>query len=142
MQLYHYSHKPDLYEIDPQFYGQNKSITPEYKQGIAHLMPRSYFYSKDEPEGVVASGRYRYTADLPNHFKIYNLSQDPEKLVEVMHQKTGMYGRGLHDEIEHEINRRGYHGYHVPEHPQLPHVMVLFHKLPITNASDTELAKS
>ena len=127
MKLFHYSHEPNLDVIDPAHYGKNKSISPEYRQGTKHLVPRSYFYAeRDEPEGVVAAGRHRYETELPQDFKTYDLRQDPEGIRSHVHKQTGLVGPGLSDEMEHEIARRGYHGYRPTDN-----VLISFKPIPV-----------
>jgi len=90
------------------------------------MVPRSYLYTQDKPEGVVANGRHRYEIDLPEDFKHYDLRQDPEGIIPATHKRTGLVGAGLSDEIEHEINRRGYHGYRPTDD-----VMISFRPIPV-----------
>lgn len=131
MKIYHYSPYANLQEIDPAMYGTSgKNISPEYKQGHKHMVPRSYFYMKDEPESIIAQGRHRYETWLPKDFKIYDLAHDPDKIVEATHKQTGMVGRGLYDAVEQGIKDRGYHGYHNTS-SGLPHALAVFHKIPI-----------
>jgi hypothetical protein len=129
--LYHYSPHKGLKEIDPLHYGTSgKDISLEYKQGIKHLVPRSYHYESDQPEGVIANDRHRYEVYMPDDHKIYDLGHDPEGIAQKVHKQSGLVGPGLYDLIEHEIKSSGYHGYKNSK-STLPHVIAHFHKLDI-----------
>ena len=147
---YHYSPHENLTVIDPNKYGSMGShTTPEYKQHpklpSPALIPRSYVYLQDDPEQVISFGRKRYTVEVPDDYKFYDLGHDPLKLADQMHKQTGLVGPGLSDAIEHEIHQRGFHGFTNSKSP-LKHVAVVFHPMQVVPdeepAQKAELQKS
>jgi len=77
MKLYHYSHKSDLQEVNPVYFGEN-SYTLRDRQ--ASGVQRSYFYTKPEPERLLKGAKNLYTVDVPAE-RIYSLVEDSAGLV-------------------------------------------------------------
>ena len=102
--LTHYSNKPDLKEVDPDYYGTNNPGDDVGRVlGRKDGNPRrSYFYT-GQPGDVLPEhkvGKYAYTTTSD---KLYDLSEDPLKLY------NGSSPAAL-NRLEHEVRSRGYEG--------------------------------
>jgi hypothetical protein len=102
--LTHYSNKPDLKEVDPDYYGTNNP-GDDVKRVLGRKdgnPRRSYFYT-GKPGDVLPEhkvGKYAYTTTSD---KLYDLSEDPLKLY------NGSSPAAL-NRLEHEVRSRGYEG--------------------------------
>ncbi len=77
--VFHYSHRCQLDEIDPAFYGTRVSGHSELRKGSAGIK-KSFYYTIDDPEFLVRT-HYRYEIYLSAKWKekIYDYFDDPKK---------------------------------------------------------------
>lgn len=137
MSLEHYSSKEDLTEVDPAFQGTGVAGKETERPG---RIPRSYFYfAGTKPEGIVAGQtRAKYSAVLPPGAKLYDFAEDELNLLEPkwIQTKHGMlYDPPDLDEVEKEIESRGYHGYH-NYNSTVPGGVAIFKKLKVSKIND------
>jgi hypothetical protein len=146
--IYHYSHTPNIKEIDPNYYGTAVTRGAECKYGKTGLN-KSYYYTEDKPESVVASGfTYRYEIYLPYKWKnlIYDIGSDDLNIYSTVKNNLLLryhrppYEYELKEGIEQEIQKLGYKGWKNEQHPQLPHVVLLFYKLSTEKPKDNYIA--
>lgn len=139
MSVEHYSPVEGLNEIDPAY--QGTGATGEEK-GRPHRIPRSYYYfAGAKPEGeVVGLSRAKYKGVLPPGTKLYDFEKDELNLLEPkwIQTKHGMlYDPPDLDEVEKEINSRGYHGY-FNFNPSNPDALALFRKLKVEQVKEDQ----
>lgn len=136
-ELYHYSDKPGLSEIDPKKMGGRTASAGQYKGFNPSKIPdfphTSFHYIKDDPEHLVKQGaQSKYTLKLQPHQRLYNLHEDKDKLVEQARKEN--YGIFNTENVFRKIKDAGYYGIWTPKHdiPSVANSVQLFHPHPVS----------
>lgn len=133
VRLIHYSHLPNLTRLDPSFYGTGH-------RGAEHRRapgPRTFYYFEGtEPESVVTQrAPYKYTTELPEGHKIYDVGQDPHGVISRAKDaaRTRPVNPGIltPEEKEEAVQSAGYQGMYDSTHPNIPNAVVYFHPLDV-----------
>lgn len=128
--LEHYSPLEGLSEINPshQFSGTDAS-GKALNRKTAH--PISFYYASGaDPEHLVTSkAKSRYTIELPEGSKFYDMHKDPDKIIQGLRQASmnRQVNPGFvdQDEMHQAIKNAGYVGFH--DSHNLPGVVALYH---------------
>lgn len=129
VKLVHYSNTPGLKEINPNFHGTGAADEMIKRTGKTSV-PISYYYrsgTEEEPM-VTQPAKSRYHSTLGPQHKLYDLSNDHQKLI---HQAINDNGGAWNTEnILGKIKGAGYHGF-FNSGSSLPNVVALFHPHPV-----------
>lgn len=142
--LVHYSHLPGLTRLDPKFYGTGHR-GKDYAR--SPVIPRTYYYLEGtQPEDVVTNrASYRYTADIPEGHKVYDIGEDADGIIREAQQKakTRQVNPGVltPEEKEGAVMQAGYHGFFDSTHPSIPNVVAYFHPLDVQHAPEETKAE-
>ena len=77
----------------------------------ANWVDRSYFYEAGTKPEEHFEGHHKYTVELPKEAKIYDLAEDPEKLIPQSTETFGAEPTVNRSLLERKIKEAGYHGY-------------------------------
>jgi hypothetical protein len=132
IELDHYSPLRGLRTIDPSFQGTGAFGLHGQETQRQSRIPRTYYYEADtEPESTFKTAvMQRYRVKLPPNAKLYDIGKDPEKLMRPKWRNTDegrFYEPPDLDDVEHQIRKRGYHGYK-NYHPSIPNAVAVFYK--------------
>lgn len=133
--LEHYSKQTGLSSINPAFQGTGTDRAVHANRKTEH--PHSFFYlAGTEPEHIVRSGaKSKYSVDLPETAKIYDMGTDPDKIIENLKAESASRpvnpGLPYIDDIHSAIKSAGYQGFKNSKHEQLPNVVALYHEVPV-----------
>ncbi len=133
--LEHFSPQAGLKEIDPRFKG--KGVDGRARRESEH--PHSFYYiAGTEPEDVVTQvARSKYTVELPDDAKIYDLATDPEGVISKLHKLSleSQVNTGIvqMNDVHHALKSLGYHGFTNSKHETLPNVVALYHSAPVAH---------
>ena len=129
VKLVHYSNTPGLKSINPNFQGTGTKDEMIKRSGKTSV-PVSYYYragTEEEPM-VTQNAKSRYHSTLGPQHKLYDLSNDHQKLI---HQAISDNGGAWNTEnILGKIKDAGYHGF-FNSGSSLPNVVALFHSHPV-----------
>jgi len=127
--LVHYSTKPNLTTIDPKYKGTGTDMNVK---GRDTWHPHSFYYrAGTQPEEIVAGrAKHKYYTSLnPSKQPIYDIGKDPRGIVkESIHANQGVVNM---DDIHDRLKMAGYVGFHNSAHPQLSHVVAVYHPLKV-----------
>jgi hypothetical protein len=125
-ELIHYSRRAGLKELDPSQMGTGgtrmKQQPPEHKSTF-------YYTPESKPEQEVTQGaKSRYTIKVGPEHKIYDLSQDPDK----MYQAAQASNQGAFNEdiLHGMLKDKGYHGVKWKMRDGT-HVVQMYHPMPV-----------
>lgn len=127
--LVHYSPQANLTTIDPKHKGTGVDMRTK---GRDTWHPHSFYYREGtQPEEVVvgqAKHKYRTSLD-PSKQPIYDIGKDPKGIVrESIHANQGAVNM---DDVHDRLKTAGYVGFHNSTHPQLSHVVAVYHPLKV-----------
>lgn len=130
--LEHYSPKSGLSSIDPQYKKTGVDATVKGRD-TAH--PHSFFYRAGTlPEDrVKQSAVSKYTVEIPETAKLYDLAADPEGHVDAAIKAN--QGAVNMDLIHQALKDKGYEGFYNSAHPHLSNVVALYHAVPTKEES-------
>lgn len=131
--LVHFGKTAGLKTVDLKHMGQG-APSQEYRQGIPKTKRAYYYIEGGQPEPLVTSGSpAKYVGVLPPSHQIYDLAEDSAGIIPKA-RKAFMDGRGAESPTETilaHVKRAGYCGYRNTA-SSMPHVVALFHDLPVT----------
>lgn len=132
--LEHYSHQPDLEQIDPKFHGTGVKGEESKRKRNPDWVDRSYHYlAGTTPEANVGALPHKYLSQVPVN-KVYDYQKDPDKL-----KQKSMWGSSLDRNLyEKNIKEAGYHGYINHGAPGMGSVVALFHPVDVHHISKSE----
>jgi len=125
--LTHYSPSQGLKTIDPGKRGSGVDVSRNVSEH-----PISYFYVQGaEPESVVSDrAKSKYSIDLPDRAKIYDIGTDPERHIAGLREesKGRMVNPGVitNDDIHDRLKSLGFHGFKDSTHGKLSGVVGLY----------------
>lgn len=130
--LIHYSNIAGLGEIDPSKIGTGVGSKQERNAAVPH----SFYYRAGAPEEefVTNNAKHKYTVNLPEDTKLYDLTSDPMGLKQkVREENNGAFNK---DMFFQKIKESGFHGFHAPGHEveYMRGVVGLFEKMPVASS--------
>ena len=109
LDLVHYSTNDNLSEVDPNKMGSSGVGGSQYKRGLPETKSSFFYTAESKPEDLVTQkAPHKYAASLDSSHKIYDYTNDPEKMIAAQKTKNG--GAWNEDMFHGMIKEKGYHG--------------------------------
>lgn len=133
--LEHYSHIPNLTQLDPKF--QGTGLVKGLERSRPNRPPRVYVYKENaNVESAVDTGSYKYTVTLARSLKLYDLAKDRYDLLAptlIKSESGTLFTPPDLDEVEQYLIDNGFDGYY-NYNSQNPDAVALFVQVPCKRA--------
>jgi hypothetical protein len=137
LELYHYSPKKGIEEIDPKFAGTGFDARARGRNMENKVM--NYYHDDIVGPGdknLVDQAPFKYKTEVEAN-KVYDITNDPQGIIARAQQKyPGFQGSQLLDQAIPEMKAAGYEGYRAPGHAANPNQVALFVKKPATPVTE------
>lgn len=134
MSLEHYSSKPGLETVNPEYHGTGVKGEESKRKANPDWVDRSYHYiAGSQPEPQLGAQPYKYNSQVPAKH-IYDYQKDPANL-----KQKSMWGTTVDKNLyEKNIKEAGYHGYINHGSPGMGSVVAIFHPVKVNQIQKSE----